>query len=133
MVCEYFLPAAKRCQGPTGRLVAAASAEGCEACGRAAQSKLVALAPQEERLRLWGDWLHTGVHGCACACAHAYVSVHTHVFAGLYFGAESLSGMEKSSLLLSAGALSTSVFLFLSSQLPSSDHCCRAADLGGLS
>lgn len=73
------------------------------------------------------------VHVRACAYARACVCVHTHVFAWLYFGAESLSRMEKSSLLLSAGALSTAFFLFLSSQLTSSDHCCLAADLGGLS
>ena len=74
IVCEYFFLGAKRCQGPTGRRCCCSQRrgeQGCEACGRAAQSKLMALASQEGCLRVWGDWLKMGVH--------VHASMHMHV------------------------------------------------------
>lgn len=87
----------------------------------------MALAFQEGWLSLWGDWLKTGVHMCACVYAHACVCAHVHVFMWLRLVLKAWQGWGKavscSQLVLPA------LHFSVSSQLPSSNHRCLAADL----
>lgn len=76
IVCEYFFLGAN-CAVRAQQTGCWGGEQGWEASGRAAQSKLMALASQEGWLRLWGQGLKMCVHLHSCVCVHVCMCVHT--------------------------------------------------------